>query len=229
LNRTVLVVPTVVALAAWSLSQRPQREVELLFASDFYHNQVHANEGELWYGLFPLGTAWELDSTRIHVTPLNAGCIENGLRVTVSRAEHPLLLLRGLPDLHLGRVQSVNASDFRLRPGESREFTWRGRPFRFQARGSPGLQPRNYELSLVDRMAGLTQRIVTYHAPHGRDGIAWPPDVIWIGDLDGDGKLDFFADLKMFETPGQWALFLSSAAQPGELVRKVVQFDGMTC
>jgi len=47
--------------------------------------------------------------------------------------------------------------------------------------------------------------------------------------IDGDGKPDLFADLKMFETPGKWALYLSSAAGAGELVEKVAEFAAVDC
>ncbi len=218
------------ALLAGVAGQRPQHRVELLFASDYFPNQITAASGEIWYGLFPHGPSWELATTRIHVDPVTSGCIENGRRVTVDRSDHPLLLLRGLPSLRPGPIKTASLAHVRLMPGEVRDFRMGDGAFRLVATGGgPGQEVRNYELRLVGLTVGLSQPIVAFHAREGMNGIAWPPEIIWIGDIDGDGKPDLFADLTMFETPGKWALYLSSTAGAGELVRKVAEFDGVDC
>jgi len=43
----------------------------------------------------------------------------------------------------------------------------------------------------------------------------------WVGDLDGDGKLDIYANTEFLEDDHPDVLFLSSFARKGELVRKV--------
>ena len=97
--------------------------------------------------------------------------------------------------------------------------------YRFVASGGP----KNYELRFVRVVDGRSQLIVAFHSPSGARQIAWPPRVLWIGDLDRDGRPDFFADIHMFETPGDWVLYLSSAARTGELVHRVAEFHGMDC
>jgi hypothetical protein len=218
------------ALLAGTTEQEPQHRVELLFASDFYPHQIAAATGEVWYGLFPHGSSWEIATTKIHIEPITSGCIENGRRVTVDRSDHPLLLLRGLPRLRPGSITAASLAHVKLMPGEGRDSRMGGETFRLVATGGgPGPAVRNYELRLVSLKVGSSQPIVAYHARERMPDMAWPPEIIWIGDIDRDGQPDLFADLKMFETPGQWALFLSSAAGPGELVRKVAEFDGVDC
>jgi hypothetical protein len=48
----------------------------------------------------------------------------------------------------------------------------------------------------------------------------------WAGDLDRDGKLDLIYNLGGHHTQTRLALYLSSAAKPGELVGLVAQWDG---
>ncbi len=47
------------------------------------------------------------------------------------------------------------------------------------------------------------------------------PDVLWVGDLDGDGKLDVIIDLRSDPEFGKPMLFLSSRAEDSEFVRLV--------
>src|SRR5712692_30499 len=229
MSRVHQLVPLLVLFAGDQL-QAPQNTVEMLFASDYFPNQITAASGKIWYGLFPHGAGWELATTRIDVQPLTAGCIENGRRVTVDRPEHPLLLLRGLQSLRPGWVETASMAHLRLKPGETRDFRLGAASFRFVATGGgPGQDVKDYELRFASATTGLSQPIVTYHGMPGIGSIAWPPEIIWIGDLDGDGKPDLFADVKMFETPGQWVLYLSSAAGPHELVHEVAKYSGVDC
>ena len=39
------------------------------------------------------------------------------------------------------------------------------------------------------------------------------PHIAWVGDLDGDSRPDFLADLRTDDCGHAWALFLSSAAE----------------
>ncbi len=134
------------ALLAGGAGQRPRDHVELLFASDYFPNQITAASGEIWYGLFPHGSTWELATTRIHVDPVTSGCIENGRRVTVDRSDHPLLLLRGLPSLRPGPIKTASVAHVRLMPGETRDFRMGDGTFRLVAKGGgPGQEVRNYE------------------------------------------------------------------------------------
>jgi len=47
------------------------------------------------------------------------------------------------------------------------------------------------------------------------------PDVLWVGDLDSDGKLDVILDLRSDPEFNKPALFLSSSAENGDFVRLV--------
>src|SRR2546425_1625443 len=99
-----------IVLLGGAAFQHPGHRVEMLFAADYYPNEISAVTGETWYGLFPLGAKWQLALTKIRVEPLTTGCIRNGQRVTVDRPEHPLLLLRGLPALRLGRIEASSVA-----------------------------------------------------------------------------------------------------------------------
>jgi hypothetical protein len=55
------------------------------------------------------------------------------------------------------------------------------------------------------------------------------PKIIWIGDLDRDGKPDLFLDVNTTELAGHWVLYMSSGAAPRELVSQVAEYHGVDC
>jgi len=206
-------------------AQQSHNDVQILFVSDFFHGQVADTTGEQWFGLFPADSGWELDLTTIRVEPANAGCMENGSRVTVDRPAHPVLLLRGAPWLQSGPLQAVPVPRQDFNPPASHEFRFGAHAFVLVATGDAA----NYELRLVRSADNKAQTLVAFHAHGNPWRIAWSPKVLWIGDLDHDGQPDLFVDVHMFETPGDWVLFLSSRADQDELVHQAAEFRGVDC
>ncbi len=55
------------------------------------------------------------------------------------------------------------------------------------------------------------------------------PHVVWVGDLDRDGKPDLLVDEDMNESAGHLVLYLSSAARAGEIAHRVAEYWGVDC
>jgi hypothetical protein len=55
------------------------------------------------------------------------------------------------------------------------------------------------------------------------------PILLWAGDIDRDGKLDFLMDIAGHYNASEPALYLSSQASPGTLVKKVASRKGVGC
>jgi hypothetical protein len=53
--------------------------------------------------------------------------------------------------------------------------------------------------------------------------------VYFIGDIDGDGKLDLIVTMSPKYSWSPLSVLLSSAAGPGELVREVASYDDYSC
>jgi hypothetical protein len=54
-------------------------------------------------------------------------------------------------------------------------------------------------------------------------------ELIWAGDLDGDGKLDLFMALSDHYNVTEYTLFLSSRGSGGKLVDRVAAFRATGC
>ena len=72
---------------------------------------------------------------------------------------------------------------------------------------------------------GISQTL--YEWPHGFSDQHC--ELIWAGDLDGDGKLDLYIDLSDHYNVMGKTLFLSSKRQPGKLVERIAQFLTVGC
>ena len=205
------------------LALQQSQPVQLLFVSDFYANQVtDARTGQVWFGLFPEAGGWKLGATTLRVDSISSGCMQNGRRVTIDRQQDPLLLVRGIPSLRAGSVDAVPIKSSVLSPDSTREFRFGSSVFYLAATGGD----TSYSVRLIGP-AGRSQELVAYH---GRAPIAWPAKILWIGDLDRDGKPDLFLDIALAEIPpADRTLFLSTAAGPSEYVGKVAEFRTLVC
>ena len=58
----------------------------------------------------------------------------------------------------------------------------------------------------------------------------WPVNISLIADIDQDGKIDYLVNYEGHKTLGVTVLFLSSEAEPGQLVKAVAFYDrGWPC
>jgi hypothetical protein len=72
----------------------------------------------------------------------------------------------------------------------------------------------------------ITQKLISISMTE-HDAATW--QLLWAGDLDGDGKLDLLFDLSTHSGAGARRLFLSSAARKGEAVREVAVLETTGC
>ena len=91
---------------------------------------------------------------------------------------------------------------------------------------------RNYELRLESAKESLADAKVVLsfgrqtQVLYSTDGFADDPhfDVVWAGDLDGDGKLDLLVNFSRKYSVHPYRLLLSSKASPGQLVGEAATF-----
>ncbi len=192
---------------------------DILVPGSYFEGESEAERGDVWQGLFASTNGYELRTVEL-VVKASHSLIDSmegertGKRVIVAGEEGKLLfLLRSevLFSEELIHTELVNTGDLQI--GISIPLSNSNRIF---TTGS-GLFLSDGEVS--QRLSDV------YPDSHG-EGVA----VVWIGDLDGDGRIDLVLDdqphyaIKCF-----YRLFLSTEAESGSLVKEVASFMAVAC
>lgn len=205
-------------------------------------SEVIAKNGQRWLGLFENNGKFYLRNTKTKVKfdPNYEGYgDEDYMRLTTSDKGDPVFLLRNTRGLKSGPVETLY-----LRPSfeeiERRRLFDKPTKIGFEEyfslgddeyliRVSRGLTIENEKVvAMTLSLRGVSQAIT--YLPYSRDDDT-VGHLVWVGDLDGDKKLDLYLDHDGYETCGfSSGLFLSSAStKKGEFVRQVAAFGTAGC
>lgn len=239
--RSLALITTVLLIGAAQNPHGGAQRVGLLSVGSFHGNEVTAKSGEEWFGMFPAADGFELRKVLIRVDPesdplSDHGSTRTGKRVSVEGGS-PLFLVRGIPRLKSGPVRTMIAKPRFFYPGERVSFQmakdkWCALTAYGNVDRPPDSQPgatRIYAYRLVLTVSPWfeenQQDIVNLHGL-SEDS---PPQVIWAGDLDGDGGLELLAEIGNHYNVTDTALFLSSAAEGGRPVQLIARFRTVGC
>ena len=188
-----------------------------------------------WLALVEQDRGFELREVTVGRKREHPVCGDPGYALIAPGVKASTLLLRGLAQLKTGPVVTAFAGGKGgkfLLPGERLDLAlggddnWSLHAFgtvRPAVNSGLGAAPiTNYEVHMVGRGRSAT---VFSLARVGNDG---PPQILWAGDLDGDRVADVLVELQGY--PGsRRAVFLSSFAEPGQLVGKAASLDTAGC
>jgi hypothetical protein len=208
-----------------------QFESQLLETGEGFHgNEITARSGEIWLGLFAEGKSHYLAKTKIKIETEYDSMVDDpgemtGKSVSVEGENQPLFLLKNTDYLKEGAVKTVDVADpyqadeaYYMDKGFDRTYMMNGISYRLRVLGAD-----NHRTLLLES-DGIEQIIYSGHTS-GYE--SWY--LVWVGDLDGDGKLDFYANIPTYDNFFQNRLFLSSKAKPGDLVKQVALFHQTGC
>ncbi|NNF00353.1 MAG: hypothetical protein HKN25_15135 [Pyrinomonadaceae bacterium] len=208
--------------------------IDLLQVGEFHGEEVEAKSGEKWLGLFNEDGKSFLAWTTLQVTAVKDEIADSdtdqmtGKKVSVNQKTTPIFLLKNADGLRSEKV--ITLFDARKIPDEEwdsktnlnngfeTEFILRETKFVLKVVNEKTKEKSISEGSkLIIESGGIAQ--VVHPQEGGRFGDSWT--LHWVGDLDNDGKLDFFADLSDHYNVTARILFLSSSAEEGDLVKDV--------
>jgi len=181
-------------------------------------------DGAEWLGLYVRGdSSWvQPVEVTIEVRPSNEPG-EPGRHEYVVDPRSPSLLLIGVRQARVGTVQSALWYTDRLSAADPvKEFVVGSEEYRLALEGTSA-DPCAQVVTLAQ--GARSQRL--YEARTDDTLACDEPrfDLHWVGDLDGDGRLDLLATFSPKYSYHPRRLYLSSAAAPGDLVGQVSLFE----
>lgn len=208
-----------------------------------YEYQRQIKPGGDWWGIFSDGKGgYSLRPTRVSAVPdLDLADDPNKAprKICVPGGDHGTFVFRGLMSAAAGPLKTVKLEAYPapLAPGESfalhcdgyspetrLRLVAAGRSVVTQDGKNTWRRIEDYELWLQRGSGeGATRQLLFKDTEVLQDECA---SLRWAGDIDRDGKLDLIYNLGGHYTETRLALYLSSAAKPGELVGLVARWDG---
>ncbi|NHC33890.1 hypothetical protein [Scytonema millei] len=210
----------------------PSYPLDLLTTGSYFHgNEVQAQSGEQWLGLFSTAQGFELLPTKITVNTVRDYVLDidetkkTGKEILVDGKNTPIFLVKGSIPLKPGIVKTVFSGNAKFSPNSP--------PLSVALNLESG---NIYQISVKERQNPET----IYHALlvySGKDSIFQEissccddgsTTLLWAGDLDRDGKLDLLIDISNHYHVSLLTLFLSSTNQ-NKLLEPVGQFKTTGC
>lgn len=184
---------------------------EIIETTDYHADEANVTTKGSWLGLQKNDKGWRLVSvnpkfSRVDDAILGAG---NGIRVSTNPADFGILLMDD--SLTPGPVLSVlEGQSHELTPEQSYENS---RLPNVGEEKTYNLNKNKYALKNVDgeiilEFQGKTQTLFSYSEGGDTDA-----KIVWIGDLDRDGKLDLILDASDHPNVGELRMYLSGKAQ----------------
>jgi len=148
----------------------------------------------------------------------------NGREVIADITPDPILLVRG-DVFQSGNEDAMSWGPLEIPLGKT--VTMGSAEFSLQIQDSTVEQgQRQYKFAVLLRVGGVEQLVAIYSAYSdvGADFIPAAernPSLLWVGDLDGDERVDLLLDTSDHYNVDEVTLFLSSRRSKGDLVKAV--------
>ncbi|MDD4053172.1 MAG: hypothetical protein PHR28_14905 [candidate division Zixibacteria bacterium] len=222
-----------IGLILLSVGVSADETAAIIRTGTFHGNEVTIDCEPGWFGLFRVDSTFELVPVNVAVTRTYDPIIgdSTGKRVAIDRPGEPLVLITGVERLETGPVTTLYYGDQFVNLGQEFSILPEGRYcYSLSAVGEARLRDGLGEMllhryALIFRHVDTTQILIEYPIL-ALDGL---PTLLWAGDLDRDGRLDLIMNLTNHYNVDLYALFLSSKADPGNLVKKVAEFRIVGC
>lgn len=219
----------------------PQSEIiRILPTGTFHGDEVEEGVAALpWLGLFTDdGGDFVLRQTKILATRVVDGLLDDeekgemtGWEIGTESSEYPTILIYG-GGMTEGKVD-VAETPGTLYPGDTSQFEFKGAHYSLYATGSNEFDSlsgvryiTDYSLFIVQTHQGKTRTsVIVSHA----DFDEAMTSILWSGDLDRDGYIDFLIDTSRHYNVSQPTLFLSRPATPEKVVVRVADHTSVGC
>jgi hypothetical protein len=210
----------------------------VLEVGEYHGDEVTARSGELWLGLYITNKGASLSDSILTVETVKDDVVDDyktqaktGKRVSVNLRPAPVLLVSGARTLRPGPVSTVFAGRLALGNATGIDLTLEGASYGLYVKTADTSYSssinRNDAKLVLSQDQKKEQVIYDLGGTGGSAEAYW--ELLWAGDLDGDGQLDLYVQVGYHYNGSQRKLFLSSQAKKGKLVREVAELETWGC
>lgn len=201
---------------------------ELLEPGDFHGEEITRSPGH-WLGLVEQDGRYSLKDVEITIDPVKDDLLDSddqmtGKSVKANTPARALFFVRGAR-FHAGEVPTALDPKDEPTPLTTTTFRFLGKETVIEATGLDENKMPRKGSHLVVQSGNIRQ--VIYEIRQDPNDAYW--QILWAGDLDHDGKLDLYVQASFHYNVAEHRLFLSSEAQPGEVVHQVAVFQTTGC
>ena len=204
---------------------------KILVPGVFNRSVVRDMDGQEWYGLFKTDSGCVLEPVEVKTKSCPAPFSDRpgdtgGVSITADYPLEPLLLVRSSHGFKSGLISTYFTGDTFIQAGAlirlgEYYLTALGLVTDVGWRHPGDLPTFNYQILLLKYPFSRDDRqiLVQYGIAAGES----TPSLLWAGDLDRDGQLDLLLDILNHYAGRHYALYLSSEADAGNLVKPVAE------
>lgn len=205
----------------------------------FRESEVVARQGQSWFVLFERDNNYELALAKARVKKLKTYSWgdERDVELTFDKPGSPIFAFRNFKKVRSGEITSLfhrpsfSELDRRgfdvgsMKDGYKQEFFLEGR--NHVLRVSNGLSKGGKELAVLVLESGDNKQVVFSDYKNEPDFELG--NLLWVGDIDRDGELDFV--IEPYSEKGGYSafLFISSEAATGDFVKFAAAFGLAGC
>lgn len=210
----------------------------LEIGNGYRKEEVLVKSGEIWLGLFEENGKFCLRNTKVRVRPERRQNYGNDVVIRVKDKTEPKFLLKNADNLREGKIETLfNRPTYKeaerlgieltsLNKGFVQEFQLGKRKYTLRVKA--GLTTAQDKILVLILESGNASQIISTTSYFEKGD--YVGDLLWVGDLDRDGKLDLYMNYYTYEKGGYGSsLFLSSEAEKGKLVKEIASFGTAGC
>ncbi len=226
----------------WENRDESRFKTRLIETGDGFHgDEIEAKSGETWLGLFKKGNDFFLKNTKLKVRRVHDSIVDGERKINTGKSvfsrekSQAVYLLKNAKKLKEVKIKTLFYFDdddredyddfFQFNIGVRKKFSIGENNFSIQVK--KGINKKGEKIIALILSDGKINQTLHSLKYFGEDD--YMGSLVWVGDLDNDGKPDFYLDLYFHDNVEYKNLFLSSEAEKGKLVKKVAVFSITGC